>query len=169
MLKRLALKKIIVVSLSFVVLLLIYFFPSTDNYQINTTLTYTNPSTMPIYLLDQNNLVSRFEVIKTNTEIDDLIKEVITNLTIDNNGSHIPNNFQKLIPKDTKLISHSLDNGLLKINFSKELLNVSVENEEKMLEAIIYSLTEIKEIEKIMIFGEGEKLKNRSNTIIFFN
>ena len=160
MLKRLALKKIIVVSLSFVVLLLIYFFPSTDNYQINTTLTYTNPSTMPIYLLDQNNLVSRFEVIKTNTEIDDLIKEVITNLTIDNNGSHIPNNFQKLIPKDTKLISHSLDNGLLKINFSKELLNVSVENEEKMLEAIIYSLTEIKEIEKIMIFVEGENLKN---------
>lgn len=159
MLKRLAFKKIIIVSLSFVVLLLIYFFPTTDNYNINTTLTYTNPETLPIYLVDHNDLVSRFEVIKNSENTEDLVKEVIDNLTIDgDSSSHIPSNFKKIIPKGTKIINQSLSDGLLKINFTKELLNIEKENEEKMLESIIYSLTEIKEVHQIMIFVEGENL-----------
>jgi len=165
MLKRLALKKITIVSLSFLILLIIYFFPTTENYNINTTLTYTNPETIPIYLVDNNNLVSRFEVIKKSEDILSLIDEVINNLTEENkNTSHIPNNFKKIIPKGTKVISKDLADGILKINFTKELLNVSLENEEKMLEAIIYSLTEFKEIKKIMIFVEGENLKELPNS-----
>lgn len=159
MLKKLAFKKIIIVSLSFIVLLLIYFFPTTDNYNINTTLTYIEPETLPIYLVDQNDLVSRFEVIKTSETTEDLVKEVIENLTIDGNvSSHIPNNFKKIIPKNTKIINQNLSDGLLKINFTKDLLNIDKDNEEKMIESIIFSLTEIKDIDKIMIFVEGEKL-----------
>lgn len=160
MLKRFALKKIIIVSLSFIVLLLIYFFPTTEDYNINTTVTYTNPVTIPIYLVDQNELVSRFEVIKNSETPEDLVKEIINNLTIDaTNSSHIPSNFKKIIPKNTKIINLSVSEGLLKINFTKDLLEVLQENEEKMIESIIFSLTEIKEIEKIMIFVEGENLK----------
>ena len=149
MLKRFALKKIIIVSLSFIVLLLIYFFPTTENYNINTTVTYTDPVTIPIYLVDQNELVSRFEVIKNSETPEDLVKEIINNLTIDaTNSSHIPSNFKKIIPKNTKIINLSISDGLLKINFTKDLLEISQENEEKMIESIIFSLTEIKEIEK---------------------
>lgn len=159
MLKRLAFKKIIIVSLSFVVLLLIYFFPTNDNYNISTTLTYSNPLTLPIYLVDHNDLVSRFEVIKNSENTEDLVNEVISNLTIDgNSSSHIPSNFKKIIPKGTKIINQSLSDGLLKINFTKELLNIEKENEEKLLESIIYSLTEIKEVRQIMIFVECENL-----------
>ncbi len=165
MLKRLALKKIIIITLSLLFLLIIYFFPSKEAYNINTTLTYTNPTTIPIYLIDDNDLVSRFEVIKKSTDPNELIDEVIANLTIDGaNSSHIPNNFKKIIPKNTKIISKDLNEGLLKINFTKELLNISKEKEEKMLEAIIYSLTEIKGIDKIMIFVEGENLKQLPNS-----
>lgn len=165
MLKRIALKKIVVTSLSFLILLIIYFFPSNDNYQINTTLTYIEPETMPIYLVDDNDLVSRFEVIKQNSDSLNLIDEVISNLTIDSeSSSHIPSNFKKIIPKGTKILSKDLEDGLLKINFSKELLSVSLESEEKMIEAIIYSLTEIKEVTKIMIFVEGENLKELPNS-----
>ncbi len=165
MLKRLALKKTIIISLSFLILLIIYFFPSNEAYNIHTTLTYTNPVTIPIYLVDDNNLVSRFEVIKKSDDINNLIEEVIQNLTIgSNDNSHIPNNFKQVIPKDTKIINKDLTDGLLKINFSKELLNVEEENEEKMLEALIYSLTEIKDVKKIMIFVEGELLKSLPNS-----
>ncbi len=161
MLKRLALKKTIIISLSFLILLIIYFFPSNEAYNIHTTLTYTNPVTIPIYLVDDNNLVSRFEVIKKSEDINTLIEEVIQNLTIGSNDtSHIPSNFKQVIPEDTKIINKDLTDGLLKINFSKELLNVEEENEEKMLEALIYSLTEIKDVKKIMIFVEGELLKS---------
>ena len=160
MLKRLALKKTIIISLSFLILLIIYFFPSNEAYNI-----HTNPVTIPIYLVDDNNLVSRFEVIKKSDDINNLIEEVIQNLTIgSNDNSHIPNNFKQVIPKDTKIINKDLTDGLLKINFSKELLNVEEENEEKMLEALIYSLTEIKDVKKIMIFVEGELLKSLPNS-----
>lgn len=165
MLKKMALKKIIIVSLSFIILLIIYFFPSNESYNINTTLTYNNLETVPIYLLDNNNLVSRFEVIKKSEDTLSLIDEIINNITInsDNNG-HIPNDFKKIIPENTKIINKDLNDGLLKINFTKELLNVSLENEEKMLEAIIYSLTEIKDVNKIMIFVEGNNLKELPNS-----
>lgn len=165
MLKKIAIKKIVITSLSFLILLIIYFFPSNDNYQINTTLTYIEPETMPIYLVDNNDLVSRFEVIKKNSDTLTLIDEVISNLTIDEeNSSHIPSNFKKLIPKDTKIISKELTNGILKINFSKELLNVNLENEEKMIEAIIFSLTEIKDIKQLMIFVDGKNLLELPNS-----
>lgn len=159
MFKRFALKKIIIVSLSFLILLIIYLFPEADNYNIETTLTYIEPKTMPIYLIDNNNYVSRIEVIRKSEDTLDLVEEVINNLTIDNNSSHVPNNFKKIIPKNTKIISKELEGNLLKINFTKDLLNIEKENEEKMLEAIIYSLTEIKDIKKIMIFIEGVNLK----------
>lgn len=162
MLKRLALKKLIVVSLSLLFLFLIYLFPKNETYDVNTTLTYTNPKTIPIYLIDNNDYVSRFEIISKAESEDplEMVDEVIANLQIDaENSSHIPNNFKKIIPKNTKIISKNLNDGLLKINFSKELLNVSKEMEEKLIEALVYSLTEIKDINKIMIFIEGELLK----------
>ncbi len=159
MLKRFACKKILIVALSFLFLFLIYLFPSKNEYKINTTLTYTTPETIPIYLIDNNNYVSRFEVIKKGSDINSLIDEVINNLTINSNSSYIPNNFKKVIPENTKLLSKDLNDGLLKVNFSKELLNVSSENEEKLIEALVYSLTEIKEVKKIMIFVEGDVLK----------
>ena len=165
MVKRFALKKFIIVFLSFIILLILYLFPNKNEYNIKTTLTYINPKTIPIYLIDNNDLVARFEVLKKSEEILDLIDEIINNLTIDNkNTSHIPNNFKKIIPKNTKILSKELENDLLKINFSKEFLNISLDKEEKLLEALIYSLTEIKGINRIMIFIEGEKLKELPNS-----
>ena len=162
MLKKLAYKKILIIFLSFFILLIIYLFPESESQEFNTTLTYTNPKTMPIYLIDNNNLVSRFEIVQKSNDTLDMIDEVINNLTINNNddNDYIPDNFKKIIPENTKIITK----GLLKINFTKELLNVSLENEEKMLESIIYSLTEIKDIKKIMIFVEGEQLNKLPNS-----
>lgn len=164
MLKRLAFKKMMIISLSFLFLLIIYFFPRNDKLNIDTTLTYNDLETIPIYLVDNNNLVSRFEVIKKGKDSLELVDEVISNLTIDSENNYIPNNFKKVIPEKTKVISKDLNDGLLKINFTKELLQVSKENEEKMIEAIIYSLTEIKDIKKVMIFVEGELLKELPNS-----
>lgn len=165
MLKRYALKKIIIVSLSFIILLIIYFFPTTENYNITTSLTYTEPETIPIYLVDNNNLVSRFEVIKQTSDTFELIDNIIKNLTInEKSNNHIPDNFKKIIPENTKLINKDLNDGILKLNFTKEFLNVSLENEEKLIESLIYSLTEIKDIKQIMIFIEGEILKELPNS-----
>ncbi len=165
MLKKIAIKKILIVSLAFIILLILYFFPAKDENNFTSSLSYVNPTTIPIYLVDQNNLVSRFEIIQKSNNTMELIDEIINNLIINNfDNNYIPDNFKKIIPENTKIISKDLNDGLLKINFSKEILNVSLEDEEKMLESIIYSLTEIKDIKKIMIFVEDEQLTKLPNS-----
>ena len=57
MFQKFAINKIIIIAISFIVLLLIYFFPSDEEYIIHSTLTYDEIITKPIYLLDNNNLV----------------------------------------------------------------------------------------------------------------
>jgi germination protein M len=160
MLKKFAYKRIVIITISLIVLLIVYLFPDNEKYNINTTISYTKPETVPIYLVDNiNNLVARFEIIKKSDNTLDLIEEVINNLKVDNkSNSHIPDNFQKIIPANTKILEKSLSNGLLKINFSKELLNIDEDNEEKLIEAIVYSLTEIKDVKKIMLFVDGVNL-----------
>ncbi len=155
MLKRFAIKKLIVISISFLVLLIIYLFPSDDEIIKKTTKVYVHPDTIPIYLLDnKNNLLSRFEIIKDNTnEIDD----IINNLKEDNNN-YIPTNFIRIIPKDTKIINKEIKDDLLIIDFSKELLNIDEDKKEILIESLLYSLTEIDNINKISILVEGKYL-----------
>ena len=165
MLKKMALKKIVISSLALTILLIICLFPNKTNYDFKTTLTYTTPIVQPIYLIDNNNYVARYNIIRKTNETLELVDYVIENLTIsDKNGYYLPNGFNAIIPKNTKILNKSLEDDLLKINFSKEFLNIEKENEEKMLEAIVYSLLEIKGIKKIMIFVEGENLTKLPNS-----
>lgn len=165
MLKKMALKKIVISSLALIILLIICLFPNKTNYDFKTTLTYTTPIVQPIYLIDNNNYVARYNIIRKTNETLELVDYVIENLTIsDKNGYYLPNGFNAIIPKNTKILNKSLEDDLLKINFSKEFLNIEKENEEKMLEAIVYSLLEIKGIKKIMIFVEGENLTKLPNS-----
>lgn len=165
MLKKMALKKIVISSLALIILLIICLFPNKTNYDFKTTLTYTTPIVQPIYLIDNNNYVARYNIIRKTNETLELVDYVIENLTIsDKNGYYLPNGFNAIIPKNTKILTKSLEEDLLKINFSKEFLNIEKENEEKMLEAIVYSLLEIKGIKKIMIFVKGENLTKLPNS-----
>lgn len=166
MLKKCACRKIIIATLALVILGLLYFFPEkSDDYTINQSLSYVEVSTNPIYLIDNNDYVARTDIIKNENEPLKLAESVLNSLITDSkNSKYIPEGFKPIIPKNTKINNLSLENGLLKIDFSKEILNVSLENEEKMLEAIIYSLTEIDSIKNIMIFVDGEKLLNLPNS-----
>lgn len=156
MLKKSAIKRIITSSLALAIMLLLLIFPTNNNSYISEEIVYIDEITMPIYALDPQNLVARTSVIKTDK---DEILHIIDALIIDSNTSnYLPPGFNSIIPKNTKLIDYDLKDGLLKLNFSKELLNISKENEEKLIEILTYSLCEIKEVNKIMIFVEGKIL-----------
>ena len=72
-------------------------------------------------------------------------------LISDGSGENkIPNGFLAILPSDTKILSLKYDNHVLKINFSKELMDVKAEYEEKMIEAVVYTLTSISEVEKVI-------------------
>ncbi|MBQ9834065.1 MAG: GerMN domain-containing protein [Bacilli bacterium] len=166
MIKRSALRKICISTLALVILGIICVFPDayTPN-KVEESISYTEAEKSVIYLLDKNNYVARTNVIKKNTETTKLIKEIISYLIIDSDTKdYIPGGFNSLIPKDTKILSMDLKDGLLKINFSKEFLNISLKHENAMIESIVFSLTEIDDINQIMIFVENENLTELPNS-----
>lgn len=149
-------RKLVISFLSLVVLFLIYIIPSEESYEppINENL-----SSNIVYLLN-NNLITQTKMVGNTKNIDSQIKDIIDALTINGNKSkYLNNDFQALIPANTKLLDYSLDNGILKLNFSQEYNNLSQNLAEKSLESLIYSLTELNEVDGIMIFIEGVKLE----------
>lgn len=167
MLRKFAWRKIIIASLTLIILGLLYFFPQSDDdeFNINQSLSYIDVSTNPIYLIDNNDYVARTNIIKSSEDPKELAQEILEALIIGSKKSeYIPEGFKAIIPEKTKINNISLEDGLLKIDFSKEFLNIKQEDEEKMIESIIYSLTELEDITKIMLFVDGEKLTKLPNS-----
>ena len=165
MLKKISLKKIIISSAVLFTILLLYLIPKNDEFNITDTVSQElkyvekEKTMQEIYLIDSNNYVARTKVIIYEENTIEKVKEIIEILKIDGkNSSRIPNGFKAIIPADTIVKNIEKDNNILKINFSKELLET--ENEEKLIEALTYSLTSIDDIENIIIYVE-DKILNK--------
>ncbi|MBR4231303.1 MAG: GerMN domain-containing protein [Bacilli bacterium] len=158
MLKRHAFQKIIKTTIALFILLLLCIFPKND-YQIPEEVIYINEPSMPIYVMDKNGYVARTMAIK-NEKLED-IKYIIDILTINSVSSiNLPIGFMGIIPENTKLLSYELKDGLLKLNFSKELLTLEQEKFEKAVESLIFSLCELENVDKIMLFVENQIINN---------
>ena len=168
MLKRMSIKKIMVSSCAILLLLIIYLIPDNKR-EINlkqdkVEYSYNNVVST-IYLVDRNNYVARTSIPSCKCEGVDKAKDLVEGLIIDGNKSSIiPNGFRSIIPPSVRILNLSLDNSILTIDFSKDILDVSEREEKKMLEAIIYTLTSIEGIDKIIIKVEGEVLNNLPNS-----
>ncbi len=160
MLKKGIMRRITIASLALIILLITYFFPTKkEELHYSQNLIYSELENNVIYALNQDHYVSRISM-KLNEEDDiNRIKQIINILTIKSNESnYLPTPFQGIIPMGTTLNSVSLEKGLLKLDFSKEFLNTTKELERKMIESIVYSLTELESVNEILIFVDGEEL-----------
>ena len=169
MLKRMWIKKIIVTSLALCALLLLYLMPVSNetDYELSSTnieYVYTNAKEV-IYLLDSNDYVARTTIKGCDCDTLETSKDVVQGLIIGGEKNNIiPNGFRSIIPSGTEVLDVSLDDKVLTINFSKELLDINDKYEDKMIEAIIYSLTSIDGIDKVVIKVEGEALTKLPNS-----
>lgn len=164
MLKNGIKKRIFLIISSIFIILIIYLFP-TKKEDTNYEEKKDKTKDVIIYLLDEKEFVSRVSVYMKENELENKIKEMIEYITIDSkNSSYIKEGFKPIIPKNTKLLSISIDNNLVKLNFSKELLTIDEANEDKMISAIIYSLTSLDGIKEISIYVEGNLLTKLPNS-----
>lgn len=160
MLKRKALRKIFITTLSMLIILTIYTIPTTQKPNVlRTNLEIediTNLSTDKIYLLNNDNYL-----VKTDVFIDSnkKIEKIIEYLTINNNK--IPSSLNGYIPKNTKLLNYNIESNSLLLNFSKEFKNSSIE--EIMITGIVYSLLELPDIKEVSIQVENNFYKNYTN------
>lgn len=168
MLKKMSIKKIIVSSTAIVLLLILYLIP--DNKKEvnlkNDSIEYTyNNVISTIYLIDSNDYVARTTIPTCKCEKEDLAKDLVEGLIIGGQKNNIiPNGFRSIIPPDVSIKNIELKDKILTIDFSKELLEVNKKDEEKMIEAIIYTLTSIDGIDKVIIKVEGEVLSKLPNS-----
>lgn len=111
-----------------------------------------------LYFLDSVN----YELVPEARTIDskELLKnpyELLVNLLIEG-----PKNTKllKLIPEGTKLIKAELKEDILYIDFSEEFIkeqNIGKEQEELILKSIVNTVTELTEIDKVIILIEGKE------------
>ena len=162
MLRKMLYRKIAVASSLLLVILMLYLIPSNkEEIEIKKqTLEYIYPNDLEvIYLLDDNNYLSRTKINASNKDIISKSTDLIEALTIDGKKKDIiPNKWKALLPKDIKVLNLSLKDNILTINFSKEFYNIEKEYEEKIIEALTYTITSIEGIDKIEILIDGIKL-----------
>ena len=169
MLKKKIIRKIIIASSALFALLLIYLIPESKELNIVQNLEYVDleVTTNNIYLLDDDNYLGKSEVVVNSIETEEKVKELIEILINGGEGENkIPNGFKAILPSDTKILSVKYEEGLIKIDFSKELLNINKELEEKMIEAIIYTVTSVENVDKLIIYVEGDILTKLPQTKI---
>ena len=164
MLKKMSIRKIMVSTLALIVLLLLYLIPDSTTREINLKnddieYVYTN-SVSPIYLLDTSDYVARTTIATCNGKVIDVARDLAEGLIVDGKKSEIiPNGFKPLIPADTSILNMELEDKVLMIDFSKELLDINEKYEEKMVESLIFTLTSIDGIDKVIIKVEGNPLE----------
>lgn len=118
---------------------------------------------------ERKTMISLYFVNKTTRNVEPearmldvktLIKDpytVIINMLIDGPKNE---NHDKVIPEGTTLIGTSLEGDTLKINFSSEFVENHIggkEEEQKTIECLVNSLTELTEVNSIKILINGEE------------
>ena len=169
MLKKKAYRKIIITTFSIITMIIICIIPNNlkmkDNYlnpNINTILV-TNLNTADIYLLSNNNYLTKVNVILNEKDTKEKIKTIIEYLTIDKSNK-LPVGLSGTIPKDTILNGIDIENKIATLNFSDKLLKTTKEKERKIIESLTYSIIEIDGIEGIKIKIDNELLTKLPQT-----
>ena len=168
MLKRKMIRKIIIATSALFALFLIYLIPN-EELDIKQNLEYVNleVNTNNIYLLDEYSYLGKTEVAVNSVSIEDKVKELVEILINGGEGENkIPNGFKSILPSETKILSVKYEDNLIKIDFSKELLNINKDLEEKMIEALVYTITSVDEVEKVIIYVDGNILTKLPQTNI---
>ena len=158
MIKRKALKRIYVTTLVLFIMLIMI----TIDYmkeEKHTTLVETeyvsNLNTSHLYLLNEDNYLVKVDYLITKNDIKDKVSNIIEELNV-NNKKYLP--LKGIIPSNTKINSIELDKDTIILDFSKDLLKVNKNMEEKVIESIVYSLIELDDIKNVKILIDGKQL-----------
>lgn len=160
MIKKYLINKISVTTMCILLLTMFYLIP-TANIQPQIDKENLNAKEKVVYLLDNDSYISKVKYFFDDKTLEEEIKN---RLEILKNGLETIDIFYPLIPVNTKINSIKVEKNSVYIDFSKEILNVDEYLEESMIEAIVYTLSEINGIEKIYMKVEGKELKQLPNS-----
>lgn len=163
MLKRKAINRIFITTIIFFLVFTLY-----SLLEIETKVEERNKNEeklSTIYTLNKDDYISKTSVyVSKFISLEDRIKEKLEIMIEENNkNALLPSYFKPILPKNTKIEKVIVEQELVKLYFSKEFLNVTEEQSEKMIEAIIYTITE-ENVLGIEIYVDNTMLKYVPNT-----
>jgi germination protein M len=119
-----------------------------------------------IYMLNQDGYVMPYSLRLPGKS---LAKSALECLVVDSpTVSQLPKGSKGLLPKGTKVLGVSIKDGVATANFSKQFLSYNVADEEKIVDAITWTLTGFDRISKVDIQVEGKPLAvmPKSKTVV---
>ena len=167
MLKRRALEKIFLTTfIVFVLVIISTFYIKYDSDEIIDRKTVNN-SNFNLYTINNNDYVVSTPVfVEDNLSLEEKVLEVLNIMVMNNNKNYLlPSYSSPILPNGTKVLDVKLNGDLLKISFSSELNNISEEQSSKMIESLVYTLTEFEEVLGTEIYVEDNLLSYISNTL----
>ena len=163
MLKKKAIRKIIITTFSITTIFIICIIPSKFNEKdnllnISVETTYVNnTNTVDVYLLGTNNYLTRTSVLLNGNDIKNNIFQIINFLTV-NGSSKIPNGLLSIIPKKAKLNEVKIEDKIAVLDFNEFLFDIDSVLEERLIESITYSVINLDGIEGIIIKINGKEV-----------
>lgn len=167
MLRTKAIKKIFMTTLSMFIILTVFSLSTVDNSNIlRTNLEIEDISglaTDNIYLLNKDGYLVKKKVLLSSDDVKEKITKALNYMTSHDENKY-SNELIPPIPKGVVVKEVICGDNLLTVDFSKELLDVSLHHEKHMISAIVYTLIEIGNVDGVCILVEGEKLIKYPNT-----
>lgn len=157
MLRKKAFKKIIITTFVFFIVLTIYMIPSKNNNVSNTFYNYLKTKDVSVYLLNDYNQLTKVDFKVDDSSLEKIVESIINKLTISNDAT-IPNGFIQVIPSNVYLNRFYVDEGIVYLDFSEELLEINQKEIVKIVESISYSLFELDKINGVSIYCNGENI-----------
>ena len=160
MLKKKAMNRIFFTTIIFFVVFALYNLKIINDRDVDTVNYEINKNKEELYTINKDGFVSKTAVYvgKVYT-LEDKIKAKLEIMVKENNkNSLLPSYFKPILPENTKVLDVVVEDSLVKVYFSKELENITEEQSEKMIEAIVYTITD-ENILGIEIYVEGQMLK----------
>lgn len=134
----------------------------TKNNKENKIYSYINTRDVSLYLLNDYDQLTKVDIKVGEDKLVNVIKSIINKLTISNDAT-IPKVFTQIIPNNIKVDDVLVEEGIAKINFNEDFLKIKDDEIIKIIEAITYSLLELKEINGVSIYVNHENISNLFN------
>lgn len=160
MIKSKIIRKIFITTVTMFILLTVFSIPIVETEEVlkvNMEVVENDIYSNSIYLLNNNGYLVKSKILLEEGNIKSNVLKILSNLIVSDTSKYV-NELKGTIPKDTKVRDVFCGNELVTIDFSKELLDVSLEDEKNMISSIVYSILDIDGVKGVSILVEGERL-----------
>ena len=168
MLRTKALRKIFTTTLSLFILLFVLTITSNNNTEnllkTNLQIGDNGKYVHSIYLLNDSGLLVKSKILLDEENEKSKIASLVTNLVVGNSNIMV-DGLRGVIPKGTTIKEVIVGKNIFTIDFSKEILNVSSNDEKKMVAAIVYSIMELGNYKGVSLLVEGENFDKYPNSL----